>query len=47
MFTDQERYFRRWPKGLMLPGHERLHRTGVSFHNHYCPAVSAPRRARC
>ena len=39
VFTDQERYFRRWPQGLSLPGHERLQRTGVTFHNHYCPAV--------
>ncbi|HSV19645.1 MAG TPA: sulfatase-like hydrolase/transferase [Casimicrobiaceae bacterium] len=39
VFTDQERYFDRWPKGLSLPGHERLQRTGVTFHNHYCPAV--------
>ena len=22
-----------------VPGHERLQRTGVTFHNHYCPAV--------
>jgi arylsulfatase len=39
IFTDQERYFRRQPRGLSLPGHERLARTGVTFHNHYCPAV--------
>lgn len=39
IFTDQERYFRRQPKGLSLPGHDRLARTGVTFHNHYCPAV--------
>ena len=39
VFTDQERYFRRRPAGLRLPGHERLQRTGVTFHNHYCPAV--------
>jgi arylsulfatase len=39
VFTDQERYFRRWPAKLSLPGHERLQRTGVTFHNHYCPAV--------
>ena len=39
VFTDQERYFHRWPKGLSLPAHERLQRTGVTFHNHYCPAV--------
>ena len=39
IFTDQERYFRRQPKGLSLPGHDRLSRNGVTFHNHYCPAV--------
>jgi arylsulfatase A-like enzyme len=39
IFTDQERYTKKWPKGLSLPGHERLQRTGVTFHNHYCPAV--------
>lgn len=39
IFSDQERYFSKWPKGLALPAHERLQRTGVTFHNHYCPAV--------
>ena len=39
IFTDQERYFRRQPRGLSLPGHDRLARIGVTFHNHYCPAV--------
>lgn len=39
VFTDQERYFRQWPAGLSLPGHERLQRSGVTFTNHYCPAV--------
>ncbi len=39
VFTDQERYFPRWPKGFSLPGHERLSTTGVTFQNHYCPAV--------
>jgi arylsulfatase len=39
VFTDQERYFRRWPAGMSLPGHERLQRSGVTFQNHYCPAV--------
>ena len=39
VFTDQERYMPAWPKGLSLPGHERLARGGVTFHNHYCPAV--------
>ena len=39
IFTDQERYQRKLPPGLSLPAHERLQRTGVTFHNHYCPAV--------
>jgi arylsulfatase A-like enzyme len=39
VFTDQERYFRQLPAGYSLPGHERLRRTGVTFHNHYVPAV--------
>lgn len=39
VFTDQERYFPRLPKGLELPGHERLQRTGTTFRQHYCPAV--------
>ncbi|MGE0748223.1 MAG: sulfatase-like hydrolase/transferase [Rhodospirillales bacterium] len=39
VFTDQERYFGKWPTGLSLPAHERLQRTGVTFKNHYCPAV--------
>ena len=39
VFTDQERYQARWPKGLSLPGHERMERTGVTFTNHQCPAT--------
>lgn len=39
VFTDQERFFRKWPTGLSLPAHERLERTGVKFLNHYGPAV--------
>jgi len=39
VFSDQERYFAKWPSGLKLPAHERLQRTGVTFHNHHCPAV--------
>lgn len=39
VFSDQERYFSQWPSGLSLPAHERLQETGVTFHNHYCPAV--------
>src|SRR5262245_16383549 len=39
IFGDQERYFANWPKGLSLPGHERLQRTGVTFENHYSSAI--------
>ena len=39
VFTDQERYFHKLPTGLSLPAHERLKRTGTTFHNHYGPAV--------
>ena len=39
VFTDQERYLKDLPPGFSLPGHERLMRRGVSFANHYCPAV--------
>src|SRR5262245_49581761 len=39
LFGDQERYFAKWPKGLSLPGHERLQRTGVTFENHYTSAI--------
>ncbi|MEW5810542.1 MAG: sulfatase-like hydrolase/transferase [Actinomycetota bacterium] len=39
VFTDQERYFAEWPAGMSLPGRERLVGDGVTFANHYCPAV--------
>jgi arylsulfatase len=39
IFTDQERYFRAWPAGVSLPAHDKLQHSGVTFHNHYCPAV--------
>jgi hypothetical protein len=39
VFTDQQRYISKWPAGMSLPGLERLQRRGVSFENHYCPAV--------
>ena len=39
VFTDQERYIKAFPNGLVLEGHERLKRRGVSFESHYCPAV--------
>lgn len=39
VFSDQERYRAKWPKGVSLPGHDWLQNTGVTFHNHYCPAT--------
>jgi len=39
VFTDQERHFSRWPKGLDLPGHERLARTGTYFRQHHIGAT--------
>ncbi len=39
VFTDQERYITRWPKGYRLPGHERMQQRGVTFRKHYAPAV--------
>lgn len=39
VFTDQERYRSKWPSGLSLPGHEKLQKRGVTFHNHHCPAT--------
>jgi arylsulfatase len=39
VFTDQERYFDKLPAGLKLPGHAMLQQRGITFHNHYCPAV--------
>ena len=39
VFTDQERFQASWPKGMSLPGHERMARTGVTFTNHQCPAT--------
>jgi arylsulfatase len=39
VFTDQERYFPKWPSGLSLPGHERLRRKGTTFTQHYTSAV--------
>ncbi len=39
VFTDQERYLTEWPSGMSLPGRERLRNDGVTFTNHYCPAV--------
>ena len=46
IMVDQERYFKKMPKGLMLPAHERMKRTGVSFDNHYiCSSVCTPSRS--
>ncbi len=39
VFSDQERYQPRWPKGVSLPGHDRLQKKGVTFTNHQCPAT--------
>ncbi len=39
VFTDQERFNKPMPRGLSLPGHERLQRTGTTFLNHYICAV--------
>jgi arylsulfatase len=39
VFTDQERHFDRWPRGLDLPGHERLARTGTYFGQHHIGAT--------
>lgn len=39
VFTDQERYRLDLPAGLTLPAHETMRQTGVTFHNHYCPAT--------
>lgn len=39
VFTDQERYLKEMPIGFRLRAHERLATKGISFQNHYCPAV--------
>jgi arylsulfatase A-like enzyme len=39
VFTDQERFEASRPKGLSLPGHDRLEQNGVTFTNHQCPAT--------
>lgn len=39
VFTDQERHFERWPRGLELPGHERLARTGTYLARHHIGAT--------
>jgi len=46
ILVDQESYFKEWPRGLKLPAHERLKRSGVSFENHYvCATVCTPSRS--
>ncbi|MBA7479298.1 hypothetical protein ES707_14732 [subsurface metagenome] len=46
ILTDQERYFDRYPRGMSLPGRERLMRDGVTFTNHQiCAAVCTPSRS--
>ena len=39
VFTDQERHFERWPRGLDLPGHERLATSGTYFGQHHIGAT--------
>ena len=39
VFTDQERFMPKWPSRLNLPAHERLHKKGTTFLNHYIGAV--------
>ena len=39
IFSDQQRYIDHFPAGYRLPGQERLSREGITFRNHYCPAV--------
>ena len=39
VFTDQERHFARWPRGLDLPGHERLASSGTYFGQHQIGAT--------
>ena len=39
VFVDQERHLSRWPRGLDLPGHERLVRTGTYLKRHHISAT--------
>jgi arylsulfatase len=39
VFTDQERHFDRWPRGLDLPAHDRLAATGTYFAQHHIGAT--------
>lgn len=46
MLTDQERYFKEWPKTIGLVAHDRLKDEGIMFQNHYIAAtVCTPSRA--
>ena len=45
VLVDQESYFKKFPRGLNLPAHDRLMKNGVQFENHYvCATVSTPSR---
>lgn len=39
IFTDQERYFSKLPSAFPMPGHERLAKTGTTFHAHQISAT--------
>ncbi|MHC4708096.1 MAG: sulfatase-like hydrolase/transferase, partial [Planctomycetota bacterium] len=46
ILTDQEGYFDGYPRGMRLPGHERLMRNGVTFTNHQIAScVCTPSRS--
>ena len=46
ILTGQERHFDEFPRGMRLPGRERLMRDGVTFTNHQiCAAVCTPSRS--
>ncbi len=46
ILVDQERYFKKLPRGLTLPGCNRLKEMGVSFENHYISSsVCTPSRS--
>ncbi len=46
ILVDQESYFKKFPRDLDLPVHDRLTKTGVSFENHYvCATVCTPSRS--
>jgi len=46
ILVDQESYFKKFPRDLVLPAHDRLKKTGVSFENHHvCATVCTPSRS--